>query len=297
MKKIILAVSMLVAMAVVFGLPSIVMAGIPPVSCTTDADCDDINDCTDDTCDVGETDECVFTNNDTNACDDGDVCTNDACMSGACTGTLIDCNDGDACTTDLCISLLGCATIPTICDDTIACTDDSCDQMAGCMNAPDCSLDPSCDLGSGPGCSAIGGVDATTIMAGNCFTGKIGTTGVSGVNPNGRPATDTDGDGCTDSLEKCINSSLVGFCSDVDVDDCDSDPGDGGEDIIYIPGATEGNKNSQQNFEVIFQSGPCAISECSDHMDNEATPDGLIDYPNDPQCDSFSDDDESSQEH
>ena len=270
MKKIILAVSMLVAMAVVFGLPDLGMAGIPPGECTSDAECDD-----------------------------ADACTTDTCVGGFCENTTINCDDTIACTNDSCDQATGCMNVPddTLCDDSNVCTDDSCDQMAGCMNAPDCSLDPSCDLGSGPGCSAIRGVDATTIMAGNCFTGKIGTTGVSGVNPNGRPATDTDGDGCTDSLEKCINSSLVGFCSDVDVDDCDSDPGDGGEDIIYIPGATEGNKNSQQNFEVIFQSGPCAISECSDHMDNEATPDGLIDYPNDPQCDSFSDDDESSQEH
>src|SRR3990172_2145718 len=293
MKKVILAVSMLVAMAVVFGLPDLGMAGIPPGECTSDAECDDANACTTDTCVGGVCDNTPIN------CDDGIACTNDSCdQATGCVFTPDDsrCDDTIACTNDSCDQATGCVFTPddSRCDDTIACTNDSCDQMAGCMNAPDCSLDPSCDLGSGPGCSAIRGVDATTIMAGNCFTGEIGTTGVSGVNPNGRPATDTDGDGCTDSLEKCINSSLVGFCSDVDVDDCDSDPGDGDENIIYIPGATEGQKNSQQNFEVIFQSGPCAISECSDHMDNEATPDGLIDYPNDPQCDSFSDDDESS---
>ena len=296
MKKILLAASILVAMAVVFGLPDLGMAGIPPGECTSDAECDDADACTTDTCVGG------FCENTTINCDDTIACTNDSCdQATGCVNVPDDsrCDDTIACTNDSCDQATGCMNVPddTLCDDSNVCTDDSCDQMAGCMNAPDCSLDPSCDLGSGPGCSAIRGVDATTIMAGNCFTGKIGTTGVSGVNPNGRPATDTDGDGCTDSLEKCINSSLVGFCSDVDVDDCDSDPGDGGEDIIYIPGATEGNKNSQQNFEVIFQSGPCAISECSDHMDNEAIPDGLIDYPNDPQCDSFSDDDESSQEH
>ncbi len=46
MKKILLAVSMFGAMPVVFGLPSIVMA---QVTCTSDADCNDNNDCTDDT--------------------------------------------------------------------------------------------------------------------------------------------------------------------------------------------------------------------------------------------------------
>ena len=47
------------------------------------------------------------------------------------------------------------------------------------------------NLGTGPGCSAIGGVDATTLQAGDYFTGRIGTTGVSGVNKNGGSADDS----------------------------------------------------------------------------------------------------------
>ncbi len=181
---------------------------------------------------------------------------------------------------------------PIDCDDGSPCTDDSCDSGL-CVNTPDCSAEPSCDLGYGPGCSAIGGLDAETIVACSCFTGKIGTTAVSGVNKKGKAPADADEDGCTDSLEKCINSSLVGYCTDVDVDDCDQAPGDDGEDIIYTPGQKV-KKEKQQAFEVIFQTGPCVISERSDHIDNEGAPDGLIDYPNDPQCASFSDDDEST---
>lgn len=38
----------------------------------------------------------------------------------------------------------------------------------------------------------------------------------------------------------------------------------------------------------------CVITQCSDHVDNEAKGDGLIDYPNDPECTDYSDNDESS---
>lgn len=55
--------------------------------CTTNAECDDGNTCTDDSCDPGL--GCQNTNN-SNACDDGDACTNnDICAGGTCGGTLI----------------------------------------------------------------------------------------------------------------------------------------------------------------------------------------------------------------
>lgn len=286
---------MLVAMAFVFGLPSFVMAGVPPVSCTSDADCNDSNDCTDDTC---VSLNCVFTNDDTNTCTaDSNDCTDDACSSGACVATN---DDTNTCTAD-----------------SNVCTDDTCSSGV-CVATPDCTNDASCNLGSGPGCSAIEGLDVTLdLVNGNCFTGRIGTTGVSGVNPNGSPAQDSDGDGCTDSLEICINSSLVGFCSDVDVDDCDLAPADSGENITYTPGTKSGMKMNQQEFTATFLDiSNCAITQCSDQVDNEPAAcvsllcanggaaclvdgdcppgDGLIDYPDDPQCGSFSDNDESS---
>jgi hypothetical protein len=59
--------------------------GTPP-SCTTDADCNDANTCTTDTC-IGGT--CNFANN-TNSCSDADACTSgDTCSGGACVGTPI----------------------------------------------------------------------------------------------------------------------------------------------------------------------------------------------------------------
>ena len=257
MKKILLAVSMLVAMAVVFGLPSLVMAQ----ACTSDAECNDSNDCTDDTCDVGVTDVCVFTNDDTNACSDSDLCTNDACVSGACVGTAINC------------------------DDINVCTADSCDSGTGlCVNAPDCSLDSSCDLGSGPGCSAIEGLNVTLdLVNGNCFTGRIGVPGVTGFNKNGKPVNTTnDGDAFTDSLEECINDALVGYCTTILGDD---------DGVIGLaPGSPVGN--NQQNFTVTFLDiSGCAITQCSDHVDNDL--DGATDFPDDPECTDYDDNNES----
>ena len=318
MKKILLAVSMLAAMAVVFGLPDLGMAGNGPPACTSDAECDDADACTTDTCVGG------FCENTTINCDDGIACTNDSCdQATGCVFTPDDsrCDDTIACTNDSCDQATGCVFTPddtNACSDGNICTDDACVSGA-CVGTADCTNDASCNLGSGPGCSAIEGLDVTTdLVNGNCFTGRIGTTGVSGLNPNGSPAQDSDGDGCTDSLEECINSALVGFCSDVDVDDCNLAPGDGGEDITYTEGDKSGMKNNLQQFTATFQDiSNCAITQCSDQVDNEPAAcvggfcanggaacsadgdcppgDGLIDYPDDPECDSFSDNTESPQ--
>jgi len=136
--------------------------------------------------------------------------------------------------------------------------------------------------------SSIEGLDVTTDLAnGNCFTGRIATTAVSGVNPNGTPVEDPDGDGFTTSLEECINDALVGFCTTVGGDDTGV--------ISLTPGATSGKKNNKQDFTVTFNNvSGCAVTECSDHVDNEAIGDGLIDFPNDPECSDYNDNNESA---
>ncbi len=150
------------------------------------------------------------------------------------------------------------------------------------------------DFGSGTGCSAIGGIDATALTSGDTFTGRIGATGVSGFNKKNKPVDDTDGDGFTNSLEECINDALVGYCTTITGDDSAA--------ITVIPGATSGRKNNKQEFTVIFEDvSGCGVSQCSDHVDNEAsldlgdegTSDGLSDFPADPECDDYDDDDES----
>jgi hypothetical protein len=61
----------------------------------TPKDCDDSNECTDDTCD-GASGDCVNTIDQTNPCDDGDACTiNDVCDgAGTCVGDkILDANE------------------------------------------------------------------------------------------------------------------------------------------------------------------------------------------------------------
>ena len=65
----------------------VVAAFAATVGCSFDAECDDANPCTDDTCNGGSI--CQHIINNANPCDDGDLCTlSDACVSGGCVGTF-----------------------------------------------------------------------------------------------------------------------------------------------------------------------------------------------------------------
>ena len=143
------------------------------------------------------------------------------------------------------------------------------------------------DLGAGPGCSPIENVLATTLNNADFFDGRIGTTGVSGFNKNGNPADNSDIDDFTDSLEECINDALIGFCTTI--------LGDDSAAITVVAGATEGKNNNKQVFTVTFDDASvCAVTQCSDKVDNEGAPDGLIDFPDDPECTDYNDNNESS---
>lgn len=140
------------------------------------------------------------------------------------------------------------------------------------------------DFGPGPGCSAIEEIDATALTDGDIFMGRIGLAGVTGFNKNGKPADDTDGDGLTDSIEECINDALIGHCGDVDEDDT-------GDITVLLIGCEK--PHSKCWFTATFSdTSGCAITQCSDHDDNDG--DLETDYPDDPECDSYSDDNESS---
>jgi MYXO-CTERM domain-containing protein len=110
-----------------------------PGECSTTADCNDGNPCTDDACSAPN---CVFTPNSV-PCDDGSACTSsDVCAGGACSGVAVECDDGDDCTLDVCDAVLGCVH-GSACDDANDCTDDSCDAISGCAHAPNSGA--SCD--------------------------------------------------------------------------------------------------------------------------------------------------------
>ena len=107
-------------------------------------DCNDDNECTDDSCDP-ET-GCVFANV-AASCDDGDLCTeDDSCKDGVCAGALLDCSDGNQCTEDSCSPDKGCQNMPAIgpCDDGEGCTlEDQCSDGV-CAGVPCEELDLYC---------------------------------------------------------------------------------------------------------------------------------------------------------
>ncbi len=77
------------------GTPPLLSVTYLAPSCASDAECDDGNECTDDTCNIG-TGVCANVANDGNSCTDGIACTADACTSGTCVSTD-NCTGGDVC--------------------------------------------------------------------------------------------------------------------------------------------------------------------------------------------------------
>ncbi len=143
------------------GLLAVLVARAATVTaCTTDADCDDGNGCTTDTCDGGVCTyatiaDCVPCATAAD-CDDGNGCTTDTCSAnGACEhlaregcipcATAADCDDLNPCTTDTCTGgacghtdVAGCG--PEQCNDGI---DNDGDGLVDCAD-PDCANAPEC---------------------------------------------------------------------------------------------------------------------------------------------------------
>ena len=69
------------------------MSAVAGTSCSTPAECNDGNSCTDDVCSGGS---CSNTPDNTNACSDGVACTSDACSGGTCVATP-NCPVGQTC--------------------------------------------------------------------------------------------------------------------------------------------------------------------------------------------------------
>ncbi|MBM4353662.1 MAG: CAP domain-containing protein, partial [Deltaproteobacteria bacterium] len=118
----------------------------PPTPCLSDAECNDGNPCTQDSCtpEVGCVNIVPL-----DACDDGVACTVDTCSPATgCTSTPDDslCDDGIACTIDMC-DLGGCLhTVDNApCNDGNPCTQEWCDPQAGCKSQ---FQDAACNDGS-----------------------------------------------------------------------------------------------------------------------------------------------------
>jgi Pro-kumamolisin, activation domain/Subtilase family/Dictyostelium (slime mold) repeat len=192
--------------------------------CLTDAQCDDRNVCTNDSCSAGT---CLHAAN-ANPCDDGDPCkTDDFCSGGICRpgpGTL-NCDDGNFCTDDSCIPFTGChhggnslpcsdgnactandtcvhgACVPgppLDCNDGNACTTESCNPATGCVftnNTNACDDGNACT--SNDACAG-GSCQGTTIV---CNDGNPCTTDscnpASGCVFTGNTNACDDGNPCT----------------------------------------------------------------------------------------------------
>jgi hypothetical protein len=129
--------------------------------CTGDADCDDGDACTTDTCTAGV---CANAPMD---CSDGDACTTDSCVYGACVHGSMDCDDDNVCTVDSCDPSLGCTYVDQTgsCDDGDACTlDDAC--VSGVCTG---DLDPACACGAKKDpCSSDGDCCSNRCVKGVC---------------------------------------------------------------------------------------------------------------------------------
>ncbi|MFN8544789.1 MAG: S8 family serine peptidase [Candidatus Binatia bacterium] len=144
-------------------------------ACTTDTctgcvcahtavSCSDGNACTADTCNSAT--GCQHANEpDGTACPDTTVCNGaETCQSGTCTaGTPLTCTDGLVCTLDTCDPVAGCQYPPDPCSDGNACTADSCTELTGCQH--DNVADGTSCADSDP-CNG-----AETCMSGTCTAG------------------------------------------------------------------------------------------------------------------------------
>ena len=217
-------------------------------------DCDDLNDCTLDTCDAG-TGECTYVNVAV-ACDDGDPCTaGDTCAGGACQPgpDTPDCDDGNDCTDDACDSATGgcvhtpstapgCCEADADCDDANPCTADTCDPDDGscanvavggapCDDGDACTLEDACDDGVCTPSADLDCADQSECTTDSCDP-AIGC--VNEALGDGTPCSDgnvcTQGDVC--DAGACVPGPTVS-CDDGDA--CTSDQCVPGEGCVNLP--------------------------------------------------------------
>ena len=206
-----------------------------PSECDADADCDDNNACTDDSCNVAAG-SCEHTNN-TAACNDNNACTQtDTCQAGVCTGgNPVTCTAQDQCHgAGTCNPSTGQCSNPAkadgaSCSDGNACTQtDSCQtgvctggNPVTCTAQDQCHGAGTCDPSTGQ-CSNPNAPDGTMCDDGNSLTtgdacqggfciGKLPPASVcgNGIIEAGEECDDADtksGDGCSASCQiECEN--------------------------------------------------------------------------------------------
>ena len=192
--------------------------------CVINADCNDNNPCTNDTCTNGE----CFQFANTNACDDGLFCTaNDVCSGGSCAGQEhcpASCDEqANQCVE--CLNVGDCTNDSNPCTD-LACVDGSCeftDNTASCNDGLLCTINDSCldgvcggdDACPGQLCNSSTGACVDCLTAADCpndanvCTDRACNAGTCGQVNNTA--------GCNDGLLCTINDSCVnGVCDGED---------------------------------------------------------------------------------
>ena len=231
-----------------------------PTPCTSDADCDDGDACTTDTCNAG-----VCSSTDV-SCDDKNLCTIDwcdpftgcvnmpkwcspgeacdpatgNCGMGPCTIDA-DCNDWNDCTTDTCNAGV-CENAPVSCDDANACTIDFCNSYGGCVNMPkECSPGDTCNPVTGncepvppAGCTSDAECDDSnpcsmdTCNVGVCEYAPVSCDDANACtidfcDPYGgcanMPKDCSPGDACNPATGNCEPIAPTGCASDAECDD------------------------------------------------------------------------------
>lgn len=199
---------------------------------STVPNCDDLNPCTDDSCDPAApnaSEPCVHVNNNA-GCNDGNACTTgDVCAAGRCAGTLSAaasaCNlgDGNVCDgIEQCNTTTGaCDAVPLNCDDGNPCTADSCDALVGCMHVVltgVCNDGNACTVGDECVNGACLGAPTATAQGcddHNVCDGIETCDATSGACVPGTPLNCDDGDACTtdtcDPVNGCVHQGGPGL--------------------------------------------------------------------------------------
>lgn len=177
---------------------------IEPPKCS-DADCDDKNPCTKDSCDPAT--GCSNENMEGN-CDDGDACTeNDYCQTGVCKGSPAQCNDSNPCTDDSCESSSGCVYAPNndVCEDDNPCTEN------------DLCSDSTCNAGANI-CACLSNADCTKFEDGDSCNGTLACEGnecvVKGIVECAPSATACHYFACVPASGQCILFPETGTACD-----------------------------------------------------------------------------------
>jgi len=214
-----------------------------PKPCSADADCNDANPCTVDTCPSGTPRVCTSNpgpDGRTPGCTDSDACNGtEMCQAGVCMpGTPPDCDDGNPCTNDGCdaiqgcvhAAIAGCCRTPSDCPGSktcAACVDNVCGLIDNCCDIDaDCAARQPCQTGTciATQCQYTNAADGTPCgdtchPADDCQGGSC----VPGA-PLSCPG---DGDVCTqdfcDPSSGCVHQPIAGCChNDTECNDHDN---------------------------------------------------------------------------